>query len=495
MREYDVVIIGAGLGGLECASILGRHGLKVAVLEKHFQLGGCLQSFRRSGALFDAGFHYVGGLDEGRPLHRLFKYFDLLDLPWVKLDSDCSDEIVLNGKSYPLAGDHQLFVDQLSKLFPTQTDNLKKYNEALSYVGEHIFDALRPESAAGFFQNEAFSSSAWEFLERTIADPVLRNVLSGSSLKLELKKETLPFYVFAQINNSFIEGSYRLQGGGETLVNRLVKNVEAMGVEVFTKSEVSRLEVAEGRIIAAHTTDGGVFAADHFISNIHPAASISLLGEDSGVRKAYRNRIMRLENTYGMFTVNIKLKPNTLPYLNKNIFIYTTDDVWQANKTAFETNTPVIDSLMVSFPPSQSSFADVVDLLTPMPFSLVEKWSGTNVGRRDAEYEKIKEEWSEACICMAEKQMPGLRLAIDRVYTSTPLTYLNYTGTSQGTAYGIRKDFNNTMLTFLPPKTPVANYYLTGQNLNLHGILGTSMSSFITCSAILGFEKATEGLL
>ena len=58
-----VVVIGSGLGGLECGFILAKAGMQVTVLEKEPQPGGCLQTFRRGGVLFDTGLHYVGGLD------------------------------------------------------------------------------------------------------------------------------------------------------------------------------------------------------------------------------------------------------------------------------------------------------------------------------------------------------------------------------------------------------------------------------------------------
>jgi hypothetical protein len=71
---------------------------------------------------------------------------------------------------------------------------------------------------------------------------------------------------------------------------------------------------------------------------------------------------------------------------------------------------------------------------------------------------------------------------------------MNYTGTVEGAAYGIRKDCNNLLGTLLAPKTPVPNLFFTGQNLNLHGILGVSITSFLTCSALIGLKSATEGL-
>ncbi|MCI1640630.1 MAG: NAD(P)-binding protein, partial [Bacteroidales bacterium] len=57
-----VLIIGSGLGGLECGYILAKNGFDVTVLEQSSQCGGCMQSFFRKGQEFDSGFHYVGFL-------------------------------------------------------------------------------------------------------------------------------------------------------------------------------------------------------------------------------------------------------------------------------------------------------------------------------------------------------------------------------------------------------------------------------------------------
>ena len=89
--KYDVIIIGSGLGGLECGYILARQGKRVLILEQGSQPGGCLQSYKRKGLSFDTGFHYVGGLGEGESLHSVFKYLNLISLPWHQLDMYCYD--------------------------------------------------------------------------------------------------------------------------------------------------------------------------------------------------------------------------------------------------------------------------------------------------------------------------------------------------------------------------------------------------------------------
>ncbi|MBN1108460.1 MAG: NAD(P)/FAD-dependent oxidoreductase, partial [Bacteroidales bacterium] len=75
--QYDAVIIGSGLGGLQCGYILNREGYNVCIIEKNSQLGGCLQTFSRRGTVFDTGMHYIGSMDQDQILERYFRYFGL----------------------------------------------------------------------------------------------------------------------------------------------------------------------------------------------------------------------------------------------------------------------------------------------------------------------------------------------------------------------------------------------------------------------------------
>jgi all-trans-retinol 13,14-reductase len=125
----------------------------------------------------------------------------------------------------------------------------------------------------------------------------------------------------------------------------------------------------------------------------------------------------------------------------------------------------------------------------------VEQWKETRVGRRGDDYLSYKNQKAEACIRLASEHIPNLTNAIEQIHTSTSLTYRDYTGTPHGTAYGIRKDYNRLMTTLLSPRTPVPNLFLTGQNLNLHGVLGVSMTSFFTCAEIVDPENEEKNLI
>ena len=206
--KYDIVIIGSGLGGLQCAFILAKKGYRVCVLEKEMHPGGCMQSYRRKGIALDTGLHYVGGLAPGNSLYPIFKYMNLMDLPWQHLDADGFDKVMIEGRNFAYAEGLDNFVETLSKDFPNEREGLKKYADVMREIGKHLHDAILPRDEVDFFNTSLFSQSAYEFLNNTFSDPFLMNVLCGSSLKMELDQDTLPLYTFAQGNNSFIESSW-----------------------------------------------------------------------------------------------------------------------------------------------------------------------------------------------------------------------------------------------------------------------------------------------
>lgn len=491
--KYDVVIIGAGLGGLECAYILQSHGKNVCVLEKDALIGGCLQTFRRNGQKLDTGFHYVGGLDKGQMLWRLFNYFGIMDLPWKKLDEDCFDEVIIKGKHYKFAQGYERFQATLNEAFPHQKDNIAEYVDLLRKIGDNTAKSFEPRDSEDFYTQSLFAMSAYEYLHKTFSDDALIDVISGTSLKMELHPEKLPLYTFAQINSSFIQSAYRIVGGGMQIAERMRENIERKGGVVRRNAEVTGVEAVDGKIGALIINGDERVEAELFISDIHPAATMNLLEDSKLIRNIYRKRINSLENTYGMFTTHLILKKDSVKYLNRNIYAFEESDLWHISQ--FPSTSEIKEILISQQPPEDGSeYVDNIDILTPMNWNEVERWFGTKIGQRGSDYDEMKQTVSAKAIETAKKYIPEIDGSIEHVYTSTPLTYADYTGTVSGSAYGIRKDCNQLMFTVLTPRTPVSNLFLTGQSLNLHGILGTSMTSIFTCAEILGMNTIVNDL-
>lgn len=483
--KYDVIIIGSGLGGLESAYILSRAGMSVLLLERGTQAGGCIQSYKRRGMAFDTGFHYVGGLDEGQSLHTVFNYLGLLRLPWQRLDEHF-DRVTVGNRTFAFAEGYDAFARTLAEDFPSERDALNKYVKLLEYSGLQQFDALNPQAGEALQPSALFETGAYQYLTETFHDPLLINVLCGTSLKMELQKESLPLFTFAHAGGSFIESSWRLKGDGSQIVTSLTHDILSYGGKIICNAEVQELVEKNGKLVYAVCPDGEIYEGDIFISNVHPAVTCDLVKRSDKMKKVYRNRIHRLENTFGMFTVSLRIKPQTLRYFNYNRYVYKQPNVW----TFYLEDDPV-SGVMIScrVPEDGSEYTQQVDLLTPMTWDKCEQWSHTTVGQRGNEYKLMKRRVADECVALAEQFIPGLRDMIADYYTSTPLTYRDYTHTPEGSAYGLRKDFRSPMMTILSPRTPIPNLLLTGQNLMLHGLHGVTMTSLFTCAEVLGKEQ------
>ena len=79
-------------------------------------------------------------------------------------------------------------------------------------------------------------------------------------------------------------------------------------------------------------------------------------------------------------------------------------------------------------------------------------------------------------------------MLVEMIHTASPLTYRDYTSTPEGSAYGLVKDCRNPLASLVFARTKISNLLITGQSLNIHGCLGATISSAVTCSEILGEE-------
>ena len=478
--KYDVIVIGGGLGGLECGYILARAGKSVLVLELGRQTGGCLQSYRRNGLKFDTGFHYVGGLEKGQPLYRVFEYLGLDSLPWHRMD-ETFDRITVAGREYALSQGYDNFALRLAEDFPNEKEALKQYASLLSETESRQLDGLNPECQEDDFASSLCETNAYQYLCQSFRDTGLIDAVSGASLKMELRKSSLPLFTFLHGNSGYVGSSWRLKGSGSLLTGALAEGIRKQGGEVKCRAGAEELIGERHRIVRVRCTDGNTYEGDVFIGAIHPALVCRMIKQDGLLKPAYRNRISRQTNTFGVFTVSLVLKPDELRYFNYNRYVYRKADVWSSASPG------EIDRVMISCRvPEDGAYARQIDLLTPFLWEECLPWVQTEIGKRGEDYLLWKERIADACMVLAETVVPGLGDAVEQRYISTPLTYAGYLQAPEGSAYGVRKDAGNPLEVLLSPRTPFPNLYLTGQSLMMHGVQGVTQTALFTCAEVLG---------
>ena len=144
---------------------------------------------------------------------------------------------------------------------------------------------------------------------------------------------------------------------------------------------------------------------------------------------------------------------------------------------------------------SKPMYAKTGVILSYMHMKEVGQWIGTKVGHRGKAYEAFKLRKAERLLSSVEKQFPGLRDNIKHYYTSTPLTYQDYTGTEAGSMYGVARDIHLGAACRVPHRTKIPNVFQTGQNINSHGILGVTVGTIVTCSELLTAERIYQQII
>lgn len=496
-KQYDVVIIGSGLGGLVSAVILAKEGYSVCVLEKNNQYGGNLQTFVRDKTIFDTGIHYIGGLGEGQNLNQYFKYIGIMDhLNLKQLDENGFDIISFDDDKieYPHAQGFENFIEKLTHFFPEEKENLEQYCQKIKEVCK-AFPLYNLESE-GRYNDEVLTLNAKETIESFTQNEKLKAVLAGSNFLYAGIAEKSPFYVHALIVNSYIESSWRCINGGSQITKQLLKQLKNYGGEFFKHKEVTKIEVENHKVNSVKMKDGTEVYGTYFISNIEPKTTLKLAGQEN-FRKPFFSRIQNLDSVLSAFSLYIVFKPKTFKYINHNYYHFkSSNDVW-SSYDYHENSWP--KTFMASMSPSKKDeeWADGITFLTYMKYEEVKDWENTfnttfDENDRGESYEDFKAKKAAKFLEEVEKKFPGIKDCIQSVHTSTPLSYRDYIGGDGGNMYGYVKDSNNPMKTLIPSKTKIENLYLTGQSINMHGVLGVTVGAVVTCSEIVGREYLLE---
>ena len=493
-NKYDVLIAGSGLGGLVCGYILSKNGYKVVIVEKNPQIGGCLQTFTRKGVKFDTGMHYIGSMEEGQIMHKFFKYLNLLDdVPLSKLDESGYDVISIAGEKYKFASGFDGFVQELSQKFPQNKKDIQEYVRRIQEIANAspLYN-LQEINTLVFIETDYIKTSINEFIASITDNKRLQGILAGNLPLYAGVKDKTPTYIHALINNFYIQSAYRIIGGSDMIANSLAKSIKSFGGEIRTCAEVEKFVCNEEKMTAVQLTNGEIIEANYFISNIHPQVTMEKI-QTKQIRKVYRERIANLENTISNFTLFITFKKNKTPYLNYNFYYYDNENVWSFND--YDVNLfPQSYLYMHQSVEDKAQFAESAQMIAYMHYDEVKQWENTKVGRRGDDYEAFKEDKKQKMLNKLEESFPGINDAIESVYTSSPLTYRDYTATKEGSMYGIIRDKNFPTQTLVSQRTKIPNLFMTGQNINSHGILGVTIGAMITCAEFLGINKIIKDI-
>ena len=487
-NSKEVVIIGSGLGGLACGTILAKNGYHVTVLEQGTQIGGCLQCFSRRGARFETGMHFVGSAAKGQTLDFLLNYLEVRkDISLSPLNPLAYDIVSHAGQNFCFANGREAYLEQMSQYFPKEKDNLNKYFTLVENVaGASSLHSLKTADSDEVLNMKYQMISINEVIDGIFNDELLKNVVVGNLPLYAAEKDKTPFATHAFITDFYNQSAFRIVGGSDVVAVSLKNTIEKHGGRVLTNHKVVKIVCDETKASGVVSNQDSFFEADYVISDAHPEKTLEMI-DSKLIRQSFRNRIQSIPQTVGGFSVYLHFNENTVPYMNSNFYSYDGVSPWNCEYYTNE-EWPKGWLYMHFCNSGNPKYAVSGVILSYMQYSDLKPWFGTKSGRRGDEYEKFKTEKAEKLLASVERRFPGLKQSIKHYYTSTPLTYYDYTSTKDGSMYGIAKDVSLGSACRVPHRTRIPNVYQTGQNINSHGILGVIVGSIVTCSEFLTAE-------
>ena len=200
------------------------------------------------------------------------------------------------------------------------------------------------------------------------------------------------------------------------------------------------------------------FCFDNIVSSLHPKQLLKITDLPL-FRTVTRNRILNTPETAGSFKTYIRLKPESLPY--DPVTHYLPDHHLLALTPCSE--------------PGQV-YARTIETVMPMEYEELAPWHKDRKARY-AEYEAFKQQKAEQVLTLLESVYPDIRSKVVDYFTSTSLTYRDDYRSPEGAMYGMSQGVGSV-------RTRVPGFYLTGQNIFLHGLCGTAMTAQQTTQAI-----------
>ena len=489
MKKFDALVVGAGAGGLTMALLLAKAGRSVLVLEKSSKPGGALGSFNFSDYRLDAGFHFAGALHDCGLFDQLLKALGIrerVEPMFLNPDSANIFHFKESGRTINFPYGFQRLRESLSSQFPGEERAVQKYFDDIDRISANT-SALRLDSLFASSKTVPEDSMTLsEYLMDLTDDILLRETLSALVMCHGSAPSEISMADNARLCAGFYESVAILKGGGGSLVDALLDELDAYDIEIACCSEIARLEnLSEKKVGCFLLNTGETIEADACVFTINPKSIMGILPCEA-FPPAFFKRVESFVSTPGFFTLFAKLDEGVAPVNALSITSeYPVDDINALSLPGW--NKPGALAVLHS----RSSDANIVTAFEPLYWEHVSKWSFSKCGDRPSDYYLWKEEKNREIIERISNMFPAYRGRLEVLTSATPLTYRDYLNHHDGSAYGMKTKLGQYNLA---GQLRLRNLFVAGQSAILPGVLGTMMASVIIARTIIG-EKTVRKVL
>ena len=497
-NQYDVILIGSGIGALTAGNLLAKHGKNVMILEQHTVAGGYCTSYVRKGCLFDVP-TIMTNMRKDDPIERLFAYLGVdKRLEFLEIHKLCR----MVGPDLTLewyADSHKLESEFIHK-FPHEIHGLRRYFKTLRTLCLKMEQAhyqptwLQKLSYPLFFSeliryhNDTFS----QFVNRFIKDETLKELLGTEAVTLALPASKVSaLYYIGMIMSYSRGGIWYPKGGFQKMTQAFVDCFTEAGGYLRLRSCVKKVIVENRKAIGVELDTGEALYAPIVISNADTKKTFLDLIDPVHLKKKFVQKIRNLTPSYAGFAVKLGVKM-PLNELRRYAWLFHLSEYGSVEKMFTLAEQDITDFDNCSFSIDTSSLiqneidnngVNVISLVVlPMSYRAMNTWRSAN----KKEYNALKEDIADTLIKRAEIYIPGLSENIVIRDISTPLTYERYTSATYGAWYDTTATPAQSLTHKLGPRTPIKGLYLTGAKSILGcGLVGAMFAGLYTADTLM----------
>ena len=502
MKSYDVIIIGSGVGGLCCGSLLALSGKKVLICEAHAKPGGVAHGFKSNGYSFESGPSLWSGIGRWPTPNPLGQILYLLDekiniktyKSWKVLFPEANFDLEVGKEPFrkkikSLRGEESLkqwddFIDSVkpistiinkTSLLNSSPDNLNVFQ---------ILNLLRK-----FLPNikslKKITRGFGHIVDEHLEDPFLRNWVDLLSFLISgMAMHDTNTAAMATLFEEWFDPSACLEyplGGSEAIVNALINGLKKNKGEIILSSKVESINFDKNIATGINLENGTKINGDYIVINTDIWNAKSLLPEE--ISSKWKTKPNEIKKCNSFLHLHLGFDASGL----KNIPIHTIwVDKWERGITS-ERNIVVFSIPSVLDANMAPKGKHVLHGYTPANESW-NKWETLKQNTND--YKKLKEESCSIFFKPLKKIIPDIEERIEIKLLGTPITHKKYTNTSCG-SYGPAISADKSL--FPGNRTPVKNIFLCGaSSFPGIGIPAVAASGAYAAESILGKKRYKE---
>ncbi|KAL3135547.1 hypothetical protein ABBQ38_006025 [Trebouxia sp. C0009 RCD-2024] len=452
VQETDVVVIGSGIGGLCCAALLAKYGLKVTVCESHNIPGGAAHAWVQKGYHFESGPSlYSGMAGTGAAANPLALVLKAIDEPLDLIEYNQWNVLLPEGEFLTQVGNDQ-FYEVLDKVSGQKgKDDWAKLQElmrplakaatavppiairadpgvALTAVARYL-----PKLLSGGTNALKLIGPFSKVTEGKISDPFVLRWLDLLCFLLSglPASGTIAAEVAFMFNEWYRPGSALEfpRGGSQAMVNALVRGVKKHGGEVKLNAHVDQVLIEKGRATGVRLKSGQVIKTRKaVVSNASLWDTLHLLPADARPKPKMQQQAADTPMNRSFMHLHLGFDATGLEDLELHHIVVNS---WEHGVDS-EQNVVLISIASVMDPSLAPKGKHTLHAYLPAtePFEI---WQDMKQGT--PEYEQLKKQRSQVLWDAVERVIPDIRKRTEIEMVGTPLTHRQYLRRHRGT-YG-----------------------------------------------------------